>query len=93
MPPETRYAVYFDGLGEADTVFDFEETAIGHADENVNFEYVEYALVVAESLDGTRRVIYETGVPPEDIDVLAISVPIKPSIRGRLSPLAERVCV
>lgn len=88
---ETRYAVYFDGLGEADAIFDFEETAIGHAEENVNFDHVEYALVLAES-DGTRRVIYETGVPPEDVDVLAVSVQIKPSARTRLSSLAERVC-
>lgn len=88
---ETRYAVYFNGLGEPDSVFDFEETAVGHAEDNVNFEDVDYALVLAESLDGTRRVIYETGVPPEDVDVLAVSVQVKPGTRVRLSSLAERL--
>lgn len=89
--PVTRYAVYFDGLHEADAVFEFKETAFDHADENVNFEYVEYALVMAEDDDGTRSVLYETGVPPEGEVIPPLRV--EPGVRGRLSPLAERTCV
>jgi hypothetical protein len=86
-PGKLGFAVYFDGSLFADTVFNFEETAQGHAEENVLTGEVSYAMVVEFSTNGAE-IVYQAGMPPLGFISEPKLAPLGP--RSRRSPLAER---
>jgi hypothetical protein len=80
-----RYWLYLNEETTAKAVFSSGEHAFRSADDEL-LVGANHARIVREAEDGYKETVYDSPYPP-----FSAAAPLKPSVRSRLSGLAERL--